>query len=289
MILQGCPECHRQYDITTVPAGRRVRCACGAVLTVKIPGEITVRARKCGNCGGAIELGEKACGFCSSKLVELDLDATLCPQCYRRIEGDARHCQGCGIRIRPQALTPLGEDVTCPRCSGELRARSMGEHCVVECTGCEGLWVAADVFAELCRRAREAPGEIPTRPKGVGEDKRGLEKVRYLPCVSCGELMLRRNFRYGERSSRVIVDLCKDHGVWLDNGELEQLMRFLSAQGSNWADGGADERALKGSLQSKSIKKNVGLPSLHVGHSPDSMFDGWWLGGFLAAFLEELF
>jgi Zn-finger nucleic acid-binding protein len=38
---------------------------------------------------------------------------------------------------------------------------------------------------------------------------------------SCGELMNRS--LHGKRSG-VVVDGCRDHGLWLDAGELRQLM-----------------------------------------------------------------
>jgi Zn-finger nucleic acid-binding protein len=41
----------------------------------------------------------------------------------------------------------------------------------------------------------------------------------------CGELMVRRNF--GETSG-VVVDVCSPHGVWLDRGELGQLLEFCA-------------------------------------------------------------
>jgi Zn-finger nucleic acid-binding protein len=53
--------------------------------------------------------------------------------------------------------------------------------------------------------------------------------VRYRPCPSCGELM-NRNLQ-GRRSG-VVVDRCRDHGLWLDAGELRQLMEWARAGGA---------------------------------------------------------
>jgi Zn-finger nucleic acid-binding protein len=51
---------------------------------------------------------------------------------------------------------------------------------------------------------------------------------RYLPCPSCGELMHRQ--LHGRRSG-VVVDRCRDHGLWLDAGELRQLLEWTRAGG----------------------------------------------------------
>lgn len=52
--------------------------------------------------------------------------------------------------------------------------------------------------------------------------------VVYLSCPVCAKLMHRKS--YGARSG-VIVDTCKEHGAWLDGGELRQLMKWLEAGG----------------------------------------------------------
>ena len=50
-----------------------------------------------------------------------------------------------------------------------------------------------------------------------------------MPCPICGELMPRRNFR---RISGVLIDICRDHGIWLDPGELEQIRCFIANGGT---------------------------------------------------------
>jgi Zn-finger nucleic acid-binding protein len=229
MILQACTSCDRQYDVTHLALESRVRCVCNVVLTVRRPKELTVRARKCSNCGGRVEPGEEACGYCASELLVPDLSSTLCPRCFKRIEVDARHCAACGVAIAPQGLTPIPDGTVCPRCQGGLRIRSLGEASVIECTACEGLWVERDDFARICQRAQERPeinlaGAAPKLPVKAYEPER---KVRYIPCPTCGELMMRKMFRYRQMPSRVVIDYCREHGVWLDKDELERIVSFV--------------------------------------------------------------
>jgi Zn-finger nucleic acid-binding protein len=52
--------------------------------------------------------------------------------------------------------------------------------------------------------------------------------INYIKCPVCSNLMNRVNF--GTKSG-VIVDRCRDHGVWLDGGELRQLFEWMKAGG----------------------------------------------------------
>lgn len=55
-------------------------------------------------------------------------------------------------------------------------------------------------------------------------------RLRYylLKCPICSKMMNRVNF--GAKSG-VVVDVCKDHGVWLDGGELRHLAEWMKAGG----------------------------------------------------------
>ena len=53
--------------------------------------------------------------------------------------------------------------------------------------------------------------------------------VSYRACAVCGKLMNREN--YGKFSG-VIVDRCREHGVYLDAGELQLIQRWVAAGGN---------------------------------------------------------
>ena len=55
------------------------------------------------------------------------------------------------------------------------------------------------------------------------------QRVEYRRCPSCGVQMLRKNFR---KSSGVILDVCREHGTWLDADELEQITGFILSGGA---------------------------------------------------------
>ena len=55
-----------------------------------------------------------------------------------------------------------------------------------------------------------------------------FQQVAYVPCPDCTKLMNRKS--YGVRSG-VIIDQCRDHGIWLDGGELRRLVQWSRAGG----------------------------------------------------------
>lgn len=54
------------------------------------------------------------------------------------------------------------------------------------------------------------------------------QPVRYIPCVLCNNLMNRTNFGL---VSGVIVDVCKQDGVWFDCGEINKTIAFIESGG----------------------------------------------------------
>jgi Zn-finger nucleic acid-binding protein len=230
MNVLACPRCDRQFDVTHLAAGERVRCACDETFVVGWRRPLDVGALCCSNCKGTVGPDDRACPFCDAKLADEDRSSSLlCPGCFRRLEDDARHCSGCGIEIRPQALVALPEGTACPRCESALQHRSLAGSDVVECTVCRGLWVTREAFQRVCRQAVSGDGiEVGRAPAPV--ELSGA--VKYVPCLSCGELMLRRQFRHEGNASHVVIDHCREHGVWLDSDELERIVGFLAARGA---------------------------------------------------------
>jgi Zn-finger nucleic acid-binding protein len=212
--------------------GSRVRCQCDEVIEVGTQKSMQVRALHCSHCGGAVEAEEPNCRWCGAKLTEKDrLRSTLCPMCYTRIGDDARHCKSCGVAIAPQALTPLPEDDACPRCEGGLLIRALGVVDVVECGDCGGMWLTARVYEAVCRDAeRKLDTFLLAEPKSATPPPEPPGR-KYIPCLTCRQLMLRKNFRYGTRGSGIVVDYCRGHGVWLDRDELEHVVQHVKRTG----------------------------------------------------------
>lgn len=227
-VVEACGACGRQYDVTHVERGHRVRCMCGATLEVQHAEPHQPRALRCSECGGDLRDGARKCEYCAAEITlrEQRLDA-VCPVCFARCASGSRHCMECGVRIEPQALFALAEGQSCPRCSGTLRQRAVGNLLVVECRSCAGLWLTATQFEFLSRRS-EAEAVAPGTFASGLEREETYARQKYIPCLACKSLMLRRNYA---GSSGIVIDACRQHGVWLDADELERLLTFIRSGG----------------------------------------------------------
>lgn len=235
MLLIACPECSRQYDVTGLDPGTLVRCFCEGQITVGWPPKLSAGALMCTHCGGAVSTTDDNCPYCQAAISEADRrKTTLCPGCYTRIEDDSQHCKSCGLDIRPQALAPLPLERDCPRCDGELQVRSLNIVDVVECRECLGMWLTPETFKKVTVKATRESGAAglfqTNREEPVPFKK--VEDVRYIPCLSCGELMNRRQYTQDGRGSRVVIDVCRHHGVWLDHQEIERIVEFIQSGGA---------------------------------------------------------
>ncbi len=91
------------------------------------------------------------------------------------------------------------------------------------------MWLVASVLDELCSAAERAGiasgGALPRMPTPAASTN---DRVVYRACPACREFMTRRN--HGG-SSGVVVDVCRQHGIWLDHSELERLLAWVRAGG----------------------------------------------------------
>jgi Zn-finger nucleic acid-binding protein len=109
-----------------------------------------------------------------------------------------------------------------------MNAVQLGTSDLRECPRCEGLWADVSTLEQICAD-RETQAAVLGAASLVGDSETvPLEKVRYLPCPICNELMHRVNFA---RCSHVVVDVCKGHGTWFDRDELRRIVEFIRAGG----------------------------------------------------------
>jgi Zn-finger nucleic acid-binding protein len=108
-----------------------------------------------------------------------------------------------------------------------MAAAMVGPAKVEECPKCEGLWIDAATFAQICAD-RENQAAVLAIAAKVPTGSVDIEKVCYLPCPSCRKLMNRVNFAH---CSNVVVDVCKPHGIWFDRDELRRIVEFIRTGG----------------------------------------------------------
>jgi len=179
------------------------------------------KSLRCESCGAAVGENDLQCPYCRSQLATV-----ACPQCFGMVGLHASHCPRCGAAIQRLAQDAAG--LVCPGCKAPLVATAVGGVSLDQCHACGGLWIGQANFEHLAADRAER-GQILGALPGAGHAQLvRLEAVRYRPCPQCGKLMNRTN--YG-RISGVVLDVCKDHGLWFDQDELRQVLAFIDGGG----------------------------------------------------------
>jgi Zn-finger nucleic acid-binding protein len=230
MQLVACPHCHAQYDVTNVVADQIV-CRCGETVANQVHQSFDAVVHRCGSCGAQVGAEAERCEFCGSAIVrELGPASTICPECFARNAEGSRFCTACGVAFRPEPVVVAGHELPCPDCAALMPANEVAGVSLNECGKCRGLWVPGDHFDALLSRAAEARRsgacqEAAPRVTGANPTR---QAVRYRKCPECDAFMHRRNY---QKSSGVIIDVCKTHGTWLEADELEQIAGFILSGG----------------------------------------------------------
>ena len=178
----------------------------------------------CPTCGAAASTDSTRCLFCDARLATV-----ACPQCFAMMFIGSKHCSRCGAKAeRAEAVTDKSR--RCPRCRVEMESVAVGSASLRECALCNGLWVDVESFEQIINEREQqsavlgAPSILPPHAASAGSP----DKVRYVPCPECGQLMNRVNFA---RCSGVVVDVCKGHGTWFDRDELRKIIEFVRGGG----------------------------------------------------------
>lgn len=176
----------------------------------------------CPMCGAAAATDEPTCRYCGARLATV-----ACASCFGMMFRGSKHCPRCGALAGQRADADLPSR-KCPRCAIGMHSVKLGTTAVQECERCLGLWVDVASLEKICADREHqaavmgAASPAPTKP--VEE----INKVRYVPCPECQQLMNRVNFA---RCSGVVVDICKGHGSWFDREELSRIVEFIRAGG----------------------------------------------------------
>jgi Zn-finger nucleic acid-binding protein len=179
-------------------------------------------ALRCPGCGAPATADDASCDYCGSALATV-----TCASCFAPMFAGSRFCARCGAEVARELLdeeTPL----KCPRCREAMQALRLGGTTARECAACGGLWLDPESLQRLSDAREERAGVVSVLASRVPTVTTPPDVVRYVPCPRCERLMNRKNFA---QSSGVVLDVCAKHGVWLDRGELERVLGFVSSGG----------------------------------------------------------
>jgi Zn-finger nucleic acid-binding protein len=172
----------------------------------------------CPNCGAAADPEARRCPYCKARLATIS-----CPSCFALMFNGAQFCPNCGAR---RSRSPEeNAHARCPGCKGSLQRLEVGATALLECARCDGVWMNAAVFEQLCA---DKASQAAVLHRFQEATSKATGRVKYRPCARCGKMMNRINFG---RLSGVVVDVCKGHGTYLDPGELYQVVTFIQSGG----------------------------------------------------------
>ncbi len=229
MRLIACPSCHTQYDVSEV-LEEKLTCRCGEEFENRELEAVEAQIHRCGSCGAQATATSVECDYCGATIVRDKRRLSLiCPECYARNPNDARFCGACGVGFDPERVETEGVELPCPCCGCLMPIRQVGGVAVNECGECNGIWVPGEKFKLLVDQAIEARDSNQAAPnlRVVGANPL-QQRVHYRKCPRCEAFMQRRNFR---KVSGVIIDVCKEHGTWLDADELEAIAGYILSGG----------------------------------------------------------
>lgn len=162
-----------------------------------------------------------------------------CKSCSAPLEPDTNRCRYCGVRndVDLQAKhdfsieNPRSERI-CPQCNIPLQTIDLkvNDHLYIErCSECFGLFFDPGEIEILLDNAVSGAETVNLKHiQNINDDRYQSKKVKYIKCPVCRILMNRVNFGY---RSGVVIDQCKKHGIWLNNGEITHLMEWKKAGG----------------------------------------------------------
>lgn len=180
---------------------------------------------RCEACGGPVALDDVRCRSCGSQVATV-----ACPKCMGMVSVHARHCGHCGAAIVSAANrkeTP--SNLNCPSCKGvKLTKTQLGDVEVDQCSRCGGVWLRQDLFDQVSAEKEVRGRALGVLPIASGPKAIATAPVRYRPCPVCARMMNRYNYA---RISGVIIDGCKNDGLWFDQDELRQVLEFIQGGG----------------------------------------------------------
>jgi Zn-finger nucleic acid-binding protein len=206
-----------------------------------------------------------------------------CTNCSAPLPANSIKCAYCGSKndldlkgVHYHTTTEPEQPRICPRCNVALKTIDLqlqGTFLVERCDQCLGIFFdPGELEALLDATVTNVYTINRTQLNSLNELRAEGYSISYVKCPVCSQLMNRAN--YGTRSG-VIVDRCKEHGVWLDGGELRQLAEWMKAGGKLLAE---EEQRQKDADQARELRRAQAQVPLGGGGYPAGD-DGGLFGG----------
>ena len=224
-----------------------------------------------------------------------------CVNCGAPLPPKSARCRFCDT-LNDIDLRALGRETEkgprtqrmCPRCEAKMQTVDLGlggRFLIERCDKCLGIFFDSGELESLLDASVKHVYEINFERLStlIEQESEFLQHTKmYIKCPVCRELMHRRS--YGSRSG-VIADTCKEHGVWLDGGELNKLLRWAKAGGRIHADNVRREEQRRQERQRKQQRRERQMDverslSGRYPVTPAPRSSAGWLVDFLADLLR---
>lgn len=188
-----------------------------------------------------------------------------CKHCSAPLPSKSIICEYCGVRndieLHKNSIgvkLPKSKRI-CPDCLTYLDSIDIGKSSrfiVEKCERCFGLFFDHHELEKLLEESVSASYWIDL-PKlhSLLQHPLHQDRVLYRKCPECSNIMQRKNYL---NRSGVIMDVCADHGIWLDAGELKQIQE--------WTALGGKHNALKAELDEKHRHNRAKQRKRHNAH-----------------------
>lgn len=205
-----------------------------------------------------------------------------CRNCSAPLPSSSITCDYCGSRndldlsgVHYFTTTLPDSERTCPRCSQPLATIDLnlnGSFLIERCDTCLGLFFDnGEVESLLDATVKNVYGIDSLQLRAISNAKRHDDyPVSYIKCPVCGRVMNRINF--GAKSG-VVVDRCKEHGLWLDGGELRQLLEWTKAGGRILDGEKSEERKREEDARLRDQRAEQGMPVTPATEGESDLFD----------------
>jgi len=163
---------------------------------------------------------------CSSCSAPLKANTNVCEYCRTRNDIDLHSKYDFSLQDHQS-------ERHCPHCEIPLQTINLeidGELLIERCEKCFGLFFDPGEIETLMEHSVSSVFNINEKQlRNISTERfQKNQKVKYIKCPVCQSYMQRN--AYGHRSG-VIIDRCQKHGIWLDSGEITQLLEWKKAGG----------------------------------------------------------
>ncbi len=162
------------------------------------------------------------CSHCSAPLPKSGI---VCDYCGTRNDIDLKEAKRF-VNLRPN------QNRICPICDKSLQTINVGKKLPLyleRCDECYGIFFDINELETTIEQSVKGSRNVDfIKLAKLNENPRYIDIITYRKCPVCKGTMQRKNFM---RRSGVITDVCLDHGIWLDSGELRHIMEWVKTGG----------------------------------------------------------